>query len=272
MAHVRVAFVFGVFVFLFLYVFQPFKLGTYTGNLALLTAGYGAVCTVVMLILNVVIAQNWSAFFNEEKWTVGREILWTVVNVACIGLANALYTNKVGAMQLNVRSIFYLEMYTVAIAVFPISLAILYNESRLSRKFEKRSEVINKTLTQKQKLQTEQHLAGQNITITSENAGESFAVRPENVLFMKAAENYTEIYLLQNNLPERRIVRASLKRIEADLPRGNRFLRCHKSYLVNLNHVDFISGNAQGFKLHLHNLPTLIPVSRAFNNSIKELL
>jgi DNA-binding LytR/AlgR family response regulator len=50
----------------------------------------------------------------------------------------------------------------------------------------------------------------------------------------------------------------------------NYFYRCHRSYLVNLNYIRHISGNATGYKLHLEGVNDLIPVSRNLNNEIIE--
>jgi DNA-binding LytR/AlgR family response regulator len=47
--------------------------------------------------------------------------------------------------------------------------------------------------------------------------------------------------------------------------------RCHKSYLVNLAKVNHVSGNAQGYKLHLKDVEDQIPVSRKLNEEIKEI-
>ena len=50
------------------------------------------------------------------------------------------------------------------------------------------------------------------------------------------------------------------------------FFRCHRMYLVNLAHVHWVSGNAQGLKLHLTDLEEAVPVSRSLTNTIKEKL
>jgi DNA-binding LytR/AlgR family response regulator len=42
--------------------------------------------------------------------------------------------------------------------------------------------------------------------------------------------------------------------------------KTHRSYLVNLNYVEHVTGNAQGYKLHLNSHEEKIPVAR---NSIK---
>ncbi len=45
--------------------------------------------------------------------------------------------------------------------------------------------------------------------------------------------------------------------------RSKKVIRCHKSYIVNLNKVNRISGNAKGYKLQIDELDFLIPVSRS---------
>ena len=41
-------------------------------------------------------------------------------------------------------------------------------------------------------------------------------------------------------------------------------IRCHRSFVVNLDHVIEVGGNAQGLKLHLNMLEDYIPVSRKY--------
>ncbi|MFL3662109.1 MAG: LytTR family transcriptional regulator DNA-binding domain-containing protein [Polaribacter sp.] len=42
----------------------------------------------------------------------------------------------------------------------------------------------------------------------------------------------------------------------------SKILKSHRSYLVTINYVDTVSGNAQGYKLPLKNYSEKIPVSR----------
>lgn len=56
--------------------------------------------------------------------------------------------------------------------------------------------------------------------------------------------------------------------MEENLAEFPEFYRCHRTYIVNLQKVKHISGNAQGYKLHLENIDTLIPVSRSLNEGI----
>jgi hypothetical protein len=50
------------------------------------------------------------------------------------------------------------------------------------------------------------------------------------------------------------------------------FYRCHRTCLVNLYRVYKVSGNAQGYKLHVEGVEELSPVSRSLNEVIREKL
>ncbi len=69
------------------------------------------------------------------------------------------------------------------------------------------------------------------ITIPQQNGFE--VIDTANILFCKADDNYTEIYLKEN---KKKLVSKTLKYIEESLT-GNNFVRVHKSYLVNVNEI-----------------------------------
>ncbi len=109
------------------------------------------------------------------------------------------------------------------------------------------------------------------VKIPTENKEEDFEVEADNLLYIQAADNYLEIIFLENQSISKKLIRNTLKSIseivEKDFPQ---FFRCHKSYLINLHQVKHISGNAQGYKLHLFYGEELIPVSRKNNSIIKQ--
>lgn len=69
------------------------------------------------------------------------------------------------------------------------------------------------------------------ITIPQQDGFE--VLETANILYCKADDNYTEIYLNNN---KKKLVSKTLKYIEESLKDGN-FARVHKSYLVNVNEV-----------------------------------
>lgn len=266
----RKAILMSAFVFLFLLGFQPFGLNEYTGGIVELTLGYGLTCFIAMVTLNIVLPTIFNNYFSEEKWTVSKQISWSLINVAFIGLANLLYSNFIGIANFSLISLISFEAYTIAIAIFPLLLFIITNYKRLSSKFEKSAELINNSIQQLQvTIKTNKTSL---VTIDSENISESLSIPVDNLIYIQSSDNYITVYYFQDGDMRSMILRNTLKSVATQLEQYSNLFRCHKSFLINLNKVNHISGNAQGYKLHVQHVEELIPVSRLHNKTIKSKL
>ena len=87
------------------------------------------------------------------------------------------------------------------------------------------------------------------------------------LLFIESADNYSEVVFLQNGQPKKTLLRGSLSRFEEQAHHPD-VVRCHRSFVVNLQRVESISGNAQGYKLQLQNYPSPIPVARRYGDFV----
>jgi DNA-binding LytR/AlgR family response regulator len=115
----------------------------------------------------------------------------------------------------------------------------------------------------------QQDIAGQ-LVLKGANQSESLALQPADFLFAAAADNYTSINYLQNGLVKQVLFRLTVKNLAEQTASETQIFRCHKSFLVNLEQVAHISGNAQGYKLHLPQNGLTVPVSRSLNSQIKQ--
>jgi hypothetical protein len=212
--HQRNAFVISLFVFLFLFVFRPFGLNTLQSNIFFICAGYGLTCFLILTFLNSVFTRFFSQLFDEERWTVGKEILWTSTNVALVGLGNSIYTAIIGIGEFSLFNIFWFEVYTIALSVFPISIAVIMNENRLHKKFSAESRSIASKIENKSKLETH---SNKLLRIPSENGNEDFELQPEQLVYIQSFDNYVEIYYLYENKPLKKVIRSSLKLISNTL-------------------------------------------------------
>lgn len=80
-----------------------------------------------------------------------------------------------------------------------------------------------------------------------------------DILFVEAMENYVGIYLSGKKL----ITHSTLKAIQEKLPVQD-FLQPHKSYLINLNHINSIEGNM------LHIGEYQVPISKYQKEEVME--
>ncbi len=81
---------------------------------------------------------------------------------------------------------------------------------------------------------------------------------PTSILWIESDKNYSTIYL---NDKSRKVIRQSLQEIHDSLPQ-NVFIRIHKSYVVNKNHVSQINSN------FLIIDKTELPIGRAYQSSL----
>lgn len=95
-----------------------------------------------------------------------------------------------------------------------------------------------------------------------------FSVKTDHLLYLEAADNYVYIHYLDNGKPARLLLRNNLKKLTEDLA-GTPVLRCHRSFMVNIEKVVLIRREKDGLLLEL-DIPQLIavPVSHTYVENV----
>ncbi|MBS7788172.1 LytTR family transcriptional regulator [Flavobacterium sp. CYK-55] len=106
-------------------------------------------------------------------------------------------------------------------------------------------------------------------TLVGENKNEMLHLQKDDLLFVKAVENYIEVcYVDAHQKITSKTFRQTLSNVWQQLP----FLaQCHRSYLVNLSSVQEIAGNSQGAKIIFKAVDKEIPLSKTYYKRIKDL-
>ena len=68
------------------------------------------------------------------------------------------------------------------------------------------------------------------------------------------------------------MVRCSMAYAENVLKEHKFIIKCHRSYIVNINYIERFEGNSQGYKLYFENISFPIPVSKSFASKLQELI
>jgi hypothetical protein len=253
---------FGFFIFLFLWVFEPFGLDAVTLNKPLYFSGYGLITTFVILFNTFVLFKIFKNFFQPEKWTIWKSIVHNFIMILPIALLNWTYFHnceKPGDLEYSFLNFIFM---TFAVGLFPSVFLELYVERHLRRKNELLSRMVNQQVRDRNysedKIQNEMvNFSNSSLTLTI-----------DKVLFVNSMGNYVTIYFWDSDEVKKEVIRSTMKTIETDLLNFNKIVRCHKSYFVNLSKVVGTSGNARALYLHLTNIDISIPVSRTFTNQI----
>lgn len=153
---------------------------------------------------------------------------------------------------------------TFLIVFIPYALCYIYfiwqenlRELRCLRKQIERDE----TVLQKAYLQ-----------IFDEKGEMRLSVRRENLVLIESADNYVCIYYLNGDKTKKTMVRNTLSRVAESL-KGTRVVRCHRSYMINLDHAKVLHRDKEGvfIELGLEGMPD-VPISRTYADNVKEWL
>lgn len=271
----------GLSVFAILFLLKPFGMTRFTAPTQLLHSGlYAAATTLISLLLTVAVPAAWPRLFAEERWTVGREIASFTIVVIVIAVANMLINNQLANGRFNGAELLRFLRITLSVGILPIILAILFKHETLYKKYRGAAELFNRQLHQQPvgphpppAVTAVQQKAGNlSITLTGDNQKEQLQLPLNSLLLISAADNYVNILHTSNGGLETVLFRGALKKMETMLLPYPQFFRCHRSYLVNLDHVRQITGNAQGYKLEVTGLQQPVPVGRNYNDAIKTKL
>lgn len=281
---VAMGFLAGFFVFAVFYFMKPFGLQDLDDNrVAQIGLQYALVTILTSLAISLLMPYLFPSLFNEKHWKVWHEIIFLMMLILVIAMVNVLLTVYVFNVKLTTAFAFAIVKYTLAIGIIPILLSVLLKQQSLLSKYSKEASQIEETLIA-QSIEIKKELVEDNVeeqtkpetnslsilTIKGTNAAEKLELTSNHFLYAEASDNYTNIHFLENEKLQKVLFRLPIKNLEAQTAIEEAIFRCHKSFLVNLAQVAHISGNAQGYKLHLHNSTIEIPVSRTLNSVIKE--
>lgn len=236
----------GLFMFVVLYVYRAYHIDeveAYSGHGMLIRA----------LTHSVIIS---SVFFLVEF--VGARYL--PINERIKPLITALIATFIGLnLSFLAFNYFYLwtELYWSSYAQFlyeyPLILIIPVTLSYLIDRISGRSEAEMDAL----------------ISLMAENEKEYFQVKVKNLLFIKSADNYIEIFYLSSpGQVNKYLLRQSLKTIELLYESEPFLVRCHRSYLVNP--VNINSVNKSNGRMELNIAGIEIPVSKKYAVNLAE--
>jgi len=245
----------GIFIFVFLSVFQPFGLNKLTENKYLIFMGYGIVSFFVELFFTFGLMSFFRQFYNPQNWTLGRHLVNVLFFIVLLAIFNWLYTVWVDFPGYNPFIPFLID--TLTIGFFPVIFVLLYLERKLRIKNVKLSEKINTIIEKKSDIST-----SDNEEKTSFITMENKQITSKNLLYVKSLGNYVSIHFTENSKNKKEIVRTTMKQIEIDLGKSEEIVRCHKSYFVNLKKVTKSFGNARALYFQIDEAEAQIPVSR----------
>lgn len=250
----------GFFIGLFLIYFEPFGINDFhSPNKISILFGYGIITSATMLFLYFIVPKIFPNYFKEENWTVGREIFFFMLNFTLITLSNILYSVLTLSIDSNFYAIFNMVGYTFILGIFPTVGIVLSNYIYHLKQYS----------TPPQPTNTSEQTQSSELVLVAENEKDTLKLSTLNLLYIESSDNYSTVVFLKDEQIFKELIRSSLTRLEGQIQLKS-IVRCHRSFIVNLDKVVKISGNAQGFKLHLKEIDFIVPVARKYSEIVEQ--
>ena len=247
-AHLVLGLVISIWLVLFLVFIGPFDIAELPMKYRLeLMPGYGVIFLVCYML--VVLLQNW-IFQRVGKWNLLLELGIITLLYVLVLCGNFLYYRSSwinGEMNFGqFLGLIYLPTLLV------ISVLFLFGRWFISRKqTEMESNVEPSNFSKK-------------IILKGDNRSDVLQLGSKDLVCISSAQNYVEVFFLQNKVLQKKLLRTTLKKIAQDAPE---MVQVHRSHLINPDH--FVQWSGQN-SIHVHELE--IPVSKNYRDRLDKLI
>jgi L-cystine uptake protein TcyP (sodium:dicarboxylate symporter family) len=208
-----VSVIFGLFIGLFLLIFQPFDVSEIEhNNKPLFLFGFGFVTFLAMLITYLGFPLVFKKLYSAENWNVAKEIFHITSTIILISILNIVYS-YIFCEYCNdfyedlSMIIFYSFLSVIGIGAFPVIFMILTYQNILLKRNIKNAEKINQNLKKTNFPQTN------IINIYSNNKKNMLSIESDKLIAIEANGNYINVYYSENGGSlKRETIRNTLKK------------------------------------------------------------
>ena len=260
-----------VYSLIFINIFRPFNSEDWIPGIN--TFNYFLYSSLMVLIgLTLISISRIIMHFFVKKISIGylEYLIWILGEITILAAFYIFIAHKVGFIdnyiQQNPGLVYWeatFEIFRKAVAnttwmlliPYVISFLYLYNEHLIKKLAEN----------------TEENKENNVIQFKDEKDEVRFSITSDKVVFIESSDNYCIIKYLNNDKISDFVLRSSLKRLANELI-DTPIQRCHRSYMINLEHVASLKkGNSDiSFEFDVPNVKE-IPISKSYNEKIMEL-
>jgi len=254
----------GLFVAIVAVGVQPFGISEFlNSSKTLYLIGFGIVAFFGMLIAKFVLPMVISNFYNDQLWTVERQIVHLSATILVVGTLIMAYSN-----YFNITAFTFINILTaMAIAVIPITITTFIQQNLFHNKFSTTAENINSSLGSINPPESKQLFP---VMVFGES-GQKLSLIPNQLIYAETSKNSTDFYWQSLMGVEKTTVQTSLAKVEKEFSAHPQFVRLHRNFVINMRGIHKVEGNARGYRLRIARTKHEIPVSWKFHKKLEQI-
>lgn len=257
----------SIFAIVFINLYKPFNSDTWIDGNKITTTLYFLWSIVLVCIGMIVVAISRVIMYRfsrrpNHEITIIKYIGWGFVELLLLSGAFTILALIVqGNLRLPTND--PMEIYinaiknTICILFIPYILCILFFSYQ--ERSAKLKELMNENIGFK---------SSSLISIRDSRGVLQLSVAKENLIYIESADNYICIWYIKNEQLKKQLMRITMKDISEQLADTN-IVRCHRSYMVNLDLVKVMRREKENLFLEL-GVPNVkeIPISRTYGEQV----
>lgn len=254
----------GLFVAIVAVGVQPFGISAFlNSSKTLYLIGFGIVAFVGMLIAKFVLPMVISNFYNDQQWTVERQIVHLSTTILVVGTLIMSYGN-----YFNIVAFTFINILTaIAIAVIPITITTFIQQNLFHNKFSTTAENINSSLGSINPPESKQLFP---VMVFGET-GQKLSLIPNQLIYAETSKNSTDFYWQSLMGVEKTTIQTPLAKVEKEFSAHPQFVRLHRNFVINMRGIHKVEGNARGYRLRIARTKYEIPVSWKFHKKLEQI-
>lgn len=205
-----------------------------------------------------------TAYTKRRAISYQTYIIWVACEIVIMTLIYTIVSVITSDVE-DPTSIFYNTLIkTILILLIPYVITYIYF---IWQERVKELKTIRKRLEEDENI-----LQKAYIQIFDEKGKMQLSVRREHLLVIESADNYVCVWYMNGEVIRKVMVRTTLKQVAEQLQESN-ILRCHRSYIINLDCVRVLRREKEGIfvEFGIEGLPD-IPISKTYAENITRWL
>lgn len=245
-------------------IIKPFNLANLTYQMAKQIPyylGFGLVSFLMLSMADYIIKPAFPVFFDEQFWTVKKNIVWGIFITSLVAMGTLFYANAIGLTGISGRSLLQFQFNVILYSIIPVALTTLLIRTIKYKQHLQKEKLINEQLKQLHPTLPESEM------ISFQSGSESLRIPSNQFLFAESAAGFSDIVYYENGILKRYLIPSDIKFLLKNLPE-NSIIRVHRGFVVNQHKIDHITANTQGYRIHFSETDQVIPLSERFSENI----
>ncbi len=263
---VRIILFTAFFALLFINLFQPFGSRNWYPNISDFKYFFFSSLIILTGMLVVVVSRLFMGLYiRRHELNYLQYAILILSEILAMSLFFSLFFRYVpsGGKERDFMQLFQKSFVNTSLVLLLLySISILFFSWKEKNRLLKAQEGDDSTIpTHKKSL----------IGFQDEKGELKISIMLENLVLIESADNYATIHYINKDKLNTFLIRNSLKWIEDNLTKDTSLVRCHRSYIINLDKVRVFKKTKNGIFMELEAPDTPdIPVSKTYYNKVME--